>query len=58
MIDRAEHYLLSRFATDDSVGDAAIAATYLFPTFDIGARFKRLLQSGAIHQFRSKEHEQ
>ena len=58
VIDRAEHYLLSRFATDDSVGDAAIAAAHLFPTFDIGARFKRLLQSGAIHQFRSKEHKQ
>ena len=57
VIDRAEHRLLCGFIAGESVGDAAIAAAHLYPLVDIGASFKRLLQSGAIHQFRRKEHQ-
>jgi hypothetical protein len=57
-IDCLEFELLASFADGECVGEAAIAAAHRRPNCDIGARFKRLLQSGAIHQFRPKERKQ
>jgi hypothetical protein len=55
VIDRVECDLLIGFAAGECVGLAAIAAAHQHPAFNIGASFKRLLQSGAIHQFERME---
>ena len=57
LIARAEHQLLMRLQRGESVGQAAIAAACACPRADIGASFKRLLESHAIHHFQRKEHQ-
>ncbi|MEF3365000.1 putative DNA-binding domain-containing protein [Methylocystis sp. 9N] len=54
-IDRVEYLLLEGFAQGQSVADAAIHAANVQPQADIGAAFKRLLDSGAIHYFEKRE---
>lgn len=56
-IDRVDHQLLMGFRSGDSVGEIAISVACTCLQADIGASFKRLLESGAIHRFQLEEHE-
>jgi hypothetical protein len=55
LLDRLQFELLTAFASGDVVGDAAIEAAHRHPDCDMGAAFRHLLQSGAIHGFKRKE---
>ena len=55
LIDRAEHRLLNGLFVGESVGQAATTAACLYPQADIGAGFRRLLESGAIYNFQRKD---
>lgn len=55
VIERIEYLLLDGFALGQSVADAAIHAAGVQPQANIGAAFKRLLDSGAIHYFEKRE---
>jgi len=55
VLNRMEFELLEAFVANETVGDAAIAIAKRRPSGDIGAAFRRLLSSGAIHGFRRKE---
>jgi hypothetical protein len=57
-IDHAEHRLLSGIIMGESVGEAAIAAARIFPQWDVGAAFRHLFESGAIHRFQRKDERQ
>jgi hypothetical protein len=54
-IDRIEYLLLEELAQGASVAEAAMSAAEEQPEENIGAGFKRLLDSGAIHHFEKKE---
>lgn len=54
-IDRIEYLLLEELAQGASVAAAATRAAEEQPEENIGAGFKRLLDSGAIHHFEKKE---
>jgi len=54
-IDRVEYLLLDGLAHGGSVAEAATRAAEEQPEANIGAGFKRLLDSGAIHHFENKE---
>ncbi len=54
-IDRIEYLLLDGLAQGESVADAALRAAEAHPEANIGAAFKRLLDSGAVHYFERRE---
>jgi hypothetical protein len=53
-INRVDFRLLKGLAQGRSVADAALHAAEAAPQANVGAAFKRLLDSGAIHSFRMK----
>ncbi|CCJ07586.1 DNA-binding domain-containing protein [Methylocystis sp. SC2] len=55
VIDRVEFLLLHGLAQGRSVADAALRAAKAHPEENVGAPFKRLLDSGAIHYFEKME---
>jgi len=55
VVDRLEFLLLDGLAQGQSVADAALCAVEASPEGNVGAAFKRLLDSGAIHYFEKRE---
>lgn len=54
-IDRLEYRLLAGLAEGAPVGPTAIALAAEYPDLDLGAAFRRLLESGAFLRFERKE---
>jgi hypothetical protein len=54
-IDRLEYLLLAGLAEGGPVGPTAIALAVEHPDFDLGAAFRRLLESGAFLRFDEQE---